>query len=478
MSLADVLGQWGGVEVTAMEVYTDMFCLGTNEIQKNGEEKGLYKANPIGYWKTGSGKGHYRIMFDDTLRELQEADFAILNGISYFGRKNVQNHASKMYSIIFDIDGVTDRTLNAFLSGAFRVDAYPIPNYIALSGHGVHLYYVFEYGIPLYPNIKIQLKAFKYALIEKLWNEYTSKDEKKQFQGINQGFRPIGGKTKIDGVRVRAVRMHQHTFSLEQLGKYIPEKYRVDEDRLYPETQMTLAEAKKRYPEWYEKRILGKQNKGRWICKPDLYEWWKRQIYEGATYHHRYFSIMCLAIYGVKCGIDSKKVKQDALSFVPFLNAINPDEPFTNADCLSALECFDERYVTFPREDISVLSGIQIIPQIPRREKGKRLKQKDHLELARMARDIRQRVNGIKWTDNNGRPEKSKIVEEWQQQHPEGKKADCRRDTGLDPKTIRKWWNEYPNEETIEAIEEVRKLKANTDKMSYSSFNEVLEDLS
>src|SRR5699024_36080 len=72
---------------------------------------------------------------------------------------------------------------------------------------------------------------------------------------------------------------------------------------------------------------------------------------------------------------------------------------------------------------------VQIPPS--HREKGKRLKQKDHLELARMTRDIRQRANGTKWTDNNGRPEKSKIVAEWRKLHPEGRKIDCERDTGL-----------------------------------------------
>ena len=41
---------------------------------------------------------------------------------------------------------------------------------------------------------------------------------------------------------------------------------------------------------------------------------------------------------------------------------------------------------------------------------------------------------------NGGRPSAQKVVYEWRQQHPEGRKADCRRDTGLDPKTIRKWW--------------------------------------
>ena len=41
---------------------------------------------------------------------------------------------------------------------------------------------------------------------------------------------------------------------------------------------------------------------------------------------------------------------------------------------------------------------------------------------------------------NNGRPDKAKIVEEWQERHPEGRKADCIRDTGLDKKTVYKWW--------------------------------------
>ena len=56
------------------------------------------------------------------------------------------------------------------------------------------------------------------------------------------------------------------------------------------------------------------------------------------------------------------------------------------------------------------------------REKGKRLKQRDHLELARMSRDIRQRGSGTKWTDNNGRPDVSKIVEDWRKANPDGKK--------------------------------------------------------
>ena len=440
--LEDVIKGYGGVEVSAMDVYTDMFRLGENELQRTGEPSGEFKSNPVGYWKNADKqKGHYRIMFDDTfeeiLKELQEADFSILNGITYFGRKNLQENASKMYAMIIDYDGVTDKSLNAFLHGAFtkEFDIYPVPNYIVLSGHGIHLYYLFEEPIPLYPNIKLQLKAFKYALIEKIWNMYTSEEEHKQFQGINQGFRVIGGKTKIEGVRVRAFRMSQHPYSLTELGRYIPEESRVDESKLWKESKMSLAEAKKKYPEWYERKVLNKEPRGYWQCKKDLYQWWIRKIQEGATFHHRYFSIMCLAIYGVKCGKSYEEVEADALALMPFLNSIKPDEPFTEQDVYSALECFDMRYCTFPIDDIVKVSGILI-------EKNKRngQKQADHLEEARAVRDIRMKRQGKDWRDGNGRKSAEQQIREYLEQHPEAKKCDVIKDLGLTKPTVYKWW--------------------------------------
>ena len=40
---------------------------------------------------------------------------------------------------------------------------------------------------------------------------------------------------------------------------------------------------------------------------------------------------------------------------------------------------------------------------------------------------------------NGGRPDKQKIVAEWQATHI-GTKADCIRDTGLSKPTVYKWW--------------------------------------
>lgn len=423
-----------------MDVYQDVFKLGEGMIQKEGqeEESRNLKGNPVAYWKNDKDqKGHYRIMFEDTfqetLKELQQADFSILNGIAYFGRKNIQARASKMFAMIFDLDGVTDSTLNNYMSGAVRAEVYPIPNYVILSGHGVHLYYIFEEPISLYPYLKIQLKTLKYALTEKMWNMYTSKDSKKQFQGINQGFRVIGGKTKIDGVKVRAFKMNESPFTLKELSEFVPEEYRIDERKLWKESKITLTEAKKLYPEWYEKRIeKGEKVKGHWTCKHDLYDWWKRKIKIGATFHHRYFNIMCLAIYAVKAGIEWDELKNDAYGLIPFMNEIVPDDCFTESDVKSALECYDERYVTFPIDDIVKLSGIQI-------EKNKRngRKQSDHIKLMNFVRD---EINRTDWRNKEGRPSKADEVRKWRQLHPEGKKAACVRDTGLSRPTVYKYW--------------------------------------
>ena len=455
--LQDVLEEWGGYEVSAMEVYTDMFKLGEGYIQCDGEPKGEFKANPVAYYTDDSkGKGHYRIMFEDTfeevLKELQNAkDFAILNGISYFGRKNVQTHASKMYAMIFDIDGVTDSSLNAFFSGAMNAKVYPVPNYIALSGHGVHLYYVFEEPVDLYPYTKIQLKELKYALTERMWNQYTSTEKKPQYQGINQGFRVIGSCTKKDAPEktVRAFRINTHPFSLSQLNDYVPGDKRIDEKKLWKESKISLQEAKEKYPNWYQRVVVqGNRERKYWDISEKvngdnpyaLYDWWKKKILEGATYGHRYFSVMCLAIYGVKCRKPYEEVKQEAMELIPFLNELNPEEPFTKKDCEDALECYDLRYCTFPIKDISKLSNIQI-------QKNKRngRSRDSHMKIVNATRKFRRDELGEDEYKNNGRPKGTgtvcEKVKNWRKEYPKGKKADCIRETKLDKKTVYKWWD-------------------------------------
>lgn len=452
----DVLAKWGAFPVTPLDAYTDIFKLGEGYIQRSDEPAGSFKANPIGYYRRkGEDKGHYRIFFEDTfaetLSELQSAEFTLLNGVTYFGRKNVQEHASKLYAMIFDLDGVTDVSLNNLMSGAIIGGAYPVPNYIALSGHGVHLYYVFDEPVSLYPYLKLQLKALKYALTDRIWNRYTSEEKKVQHQGINQGFRVLGAKTKPNAPTscVEVFRLNMHPFTLSELSEYVPKEKRIDEAKLFRETKYTIEEAKAKFPEWYEKVVVnGDRTPTYWDIAGKvngdnpyaLYDWWKRKILDGASYGHRYFAIMALAIYGAKNDVDYERVKRDAHELIPFLNSIRSEEPFTELDCETALECYDARYKTFPIRDLEKISGIPI-------EKNKRngLKQTDHLEIARAIQTIKDRQQGKNWRAGNGRPKGSGTTEqrvaEYRAKHPEESVTEVARALKISRPTVYKWWD-------------------------------------
>lgn len=348
--------------------------------------------------------------------------------------------------MIFDLDGVTDTTLKNFLHGAYTKDytIYPIPNYIITSGHGVHLYYLFEEPVPLFPNIKLQLKNLKYALTRRMWNMYTSTIEQPQMQGINQGFRVIGGKSKVEGYISQAFRLNTHPYNLEQLGRYVEPQYRVDENKLYRESKLTLQDAKTKYPQWYKKVILEKDKTvKKWDIADKvngknpyaLYDWWKVKLENGASFGHRYFCIMALTIYAIKNDIPLEQLKKDAYGLIPFLNGLHEQEPFTKSDVDSALECYDNRYATFPIDDISKLTAIAIT-----KNKRNGRKQKDHVKIMNFIRD---EVNNNKdWRNKEGRPTKQSIVEQWQQSNPNGRKADCIRDTGLSKPTVYKYWQQ------------------------------------
>jgi len=387
-------------------------------------------------------------MFEDKFEEIYQnelvnADFCVMNGLTYFGAKYTSDRASKMCAMIFDIDGVTDNSLNNFFYAAFNkeFDYYPLPNYVALSGHGVHLYYVFEEPVPLFPNLKLQLKEFKYSLTEKMWNKNTSVDEKVQKQGINQPFRILGGKCKKNAPldRIEVYRVNQHPVNIEYLNRFVPTKIEIDEKKLFKESKLTLDQAKEKYPEWYENKVL-KGKRSYWTVKRDLYDWWIQQIKKeenGASYGHRYFCIMTLVIYGIKCGLSKDEIKQDAIDLIPFLNGLNKDEPFTEEDIKSALECYDERYNTFPLKDIEKLTNIRI-----ERNKRNGRKQSLHLKMARSNLEILSEEKGRAL---QGRKAKKDIVGEWRKINPEGTKYQCVKDTGLSKNTVKKWWEENKN---------------------------------
>lgn len=415
------------VEVSPIDFYRDMFPEGSFEKEGYLEDG---KANGI-LCSVEDGRGRHSLIFDD-LKEIENHlndEFVILSPIAYFGRRRTAKNASLLYGFCFDLDDVGENELRWILE---RLDNphFPRATYIANSGNGLHLYYLLKEPIPLYKSIHKKLNAFKHDLTDLIWNKYTSRIDVKnrQYQGIFQGFRMVGSPTKNENGRITVFRTGDKV-DINYLNRFVAEEFKIF--NLNYESSLTLEEAKIKYPDWYKSKIIDGEKSKRWIVKRDLYDWWlnKIQTDEKLAVGHRYFCIVALASYAVKCCIDEEELRKDAYSLLPLMNDLQDD--FTADDIESALNFYQESFVTFPREEIEKISGLDV----PANKRNGR-KQEMHLKGARAIRDI----NNPNWRDGNGRKPKKEIVAEWRKNNPNGKKAQCIRDTGLDKKTVYKWW--------------------------------------
>lgn len=429
--------------------------------EREGEQhEDFSKPNAIYLYKDSKDEGskrtlRRRIMLHDTWDEdyytyVEGNPMTLCSGLAYRGRSNKLNHAQQMNALVFDLDGVGDYEIrNLFLRFGKPVSyrTLPMPTFLVSSGTGLHIYYVFDKPIDLYPNIKLQLKALKYDLTFRIW-EYksTSTCEQIQYQSINQGFRMVGSINSKYGVPVVAYRTGDRV-SLDYLNQYVIEdKHKVDINRPFRPSQMTRAEAKEAYPEWYERVVVQKQYQfKKWDISGKvhgndpyaLYHWWLRQI-GGIRGGHRYFYMMCLVIYACKCDVPREKLETDLQTAYEQLKTVEHRNPLTKQDIESALETFDKEYYNFTIADIEKLTDIRID-----RNKRNGRKQMNHLERARAVQAI-DYPDG-EWRNKDGRPKGSgtaqKKVQDWRLYNPEGRKIDCERETGLSRHTVLKWWN-------------------------------------
>ena len=425
-------------EVKPKDFYRAVFPEGSFEREGHPEDE---KCNGVLTVIEGEKARNY-IVFDELnmIDEVKGAECAVMCPVAYPGRNRTASNAMWPYGIAIDLDGVEMPQLRDVFH-QMNHDIIPKCTYCINSGHGLHLYYLLEKPVPLYKHLQDKLREFKYELIAKVWNRYTStftEREQVQYQGIFQGFRMVGTQSKL-GKRypVKAFETGERV-TIEYLNGYLMDKSKAVTDFHY-KSDLSLAEARKKYPEWYEKRIVQGERRERWHVKRDLYDWWLRKIKEGASVGHRYSCLCVLASYAVKCDIPEDELFTDAFSLLQFLDDMSDDEHnrFTKRDILDAMQFYQENYVTYSRREAERVSAIAM----PASKRNGR-KQAEHLERARLVQTL-DYPNGA-WRNKEGRPkgsgEKSKIVEEWKQQHPDGKKIDCERETGLSRHTVLKWW--------------------------------------
>lgn len=425
-------------EVSYLDFYRDIFPEGSFE-KRGVYEDGKYNGIAVSIRKGEKKAKRFTVTDDlDAIEEMALTDdFCIMSPISYAGKSRKSENARFMYALAIDLDGIeTLKQWQFFMQQIERghemlsfVWGLPRPTYLVSSGTGLHIYYVFEKPVPLFRNIVKQLETLKRRLTWQAWTQgATSLHDKVQYESLFQGFRVVGTVTK-DGGRCRAFEVGKKV-TVEYLNQFVPAEYQV-KDFVY-RSDLSLAEAREKYPEWYQKRVVEGRPKQTWTCKKDLYDWWIRKLSVGAEQGHRYWCIMTLATYAKKCGIPKETLEADAYGLIPLMNT--KGDEFTEDDVLHALEAFTDSYITYPINTIVNRTGIAI-------EKNKRngRKQRLHLERARAVQEI-DYPDG-EWRNKEGRPTAEQIVREWQEHHPDGRKAECIRETGLSKPTVYKWWD-------------------------------------
>lgn len=436
---------WKFKSSSAAAFYRDLFPVGTFEerLGKQSSYEKTRKGNGFIVYTVGADdkeRKHTRMVFDDLkeLYELQENSCAFMSPISYFGRNRTAKNARYLYALAFDLDEVGEKQIDTFFDFHVYQKHYPCPTYVVNSGGGVHLYYVFKEPVPMIPKNQKALKILKYELTTRMWNEDTSGLAERQYQGLNQGFRLVGSKTK-HGETVTCWKTGERV-TVEELASFIPKENARDVGILYRmwHSTMSLDEAKKKYPDWYQQRIVMGRKKMSWTNNRKLYDWWLRQA-DKASYHHRYWYVFSLVVYAAKCGVPLEEVEHDALSLLEEFNKINPEAPFTEDDVFAALKAYDEEHKSFTRDEISKLSAIEI----PANKRNGRT-QAEHVKLMNFVRD---EINGNKdWRNENGRPSEEKKIYEYLQKNPFARKCDVVRGTGLSRPTVYKYfdkWSEF-----------------------------------
>lgn len=437
-------------EIEPVEFYRAIFSKG--ELQEKGVyEKGKYNGIIVEVTKEKKKDGKDKILRHtvtddlDKVREVIERDnFCLMSPISYIGKERSSENARGLYALAIDLDGVIIKDdgdpfgLRTLFHQIEDLDRIPMPTYIVSSGTGLHLYYVFEKPIMLFPNVVKELQKYKRELTRIIWQGYiTNLEDNVQYESLFQGFRMVGTITK-KGERARAFETGKRV-TMEYMNEFVREEFKAN--NFVYKSKLTLAEAKKKYPEWYERRIVKKQPKSTWTVNRAVYDWWKRRILKEAKTGHRYYCLMMLAVYARKAGIERDELENDAFMFMELFDKLpaSADNPFNEKDVIDALQAYDDRYITYPINSISYLSDIPI-------EKNKRNYQKQewHLEDIR-AKKIRMKQRGQDFKNKEGRPKgsgvKEEIVKEYRKNNPLARKSDCIRDTGISKMTVYKWWD-------------------------------------
>lgn len=398
--------------------------------------------------------------------------FMFLAPVSYYGKSRNSRNARFLHAIMIDLDYVGEVQLANLLHQMER-GVIPYANYLVSSGTGLHVVYKLDQPVPLMTRYVAGLQVLKRELTDRVWNTYTSDSDpdKKQSQGIFQGFRMVGTATKLNGdignpkyKQPYIVECYSHDETppatipyLMSFVSKLSDKSEMDSlaalHALTQEVRSTtpIAEAKEKWPDWYEKHVVNGEPRKGWLFGRSAYDRILSVIRAQGTVSHRYWCIFYLAVMANKCGVPQDELEDDAYGLLEYFDSLSvePGNRFTANDVAAALEAYEggsasgkaRRYTqAFCERKAAVKYG---------EKKGhggnppdKRLPRAKSLERARMIRDFNQATKGTNWWDGGNRegaPKKAMQVWQAASENPDLSIAAIARKAGVSRPTVYKW---------------------------------------
>lgn len=345
----------------------------------------------------------------------------LLGGVTFLNNWISKKSTRDVYALVVDLDNAYSGTLLNILQNDWKNSPtgreYPKPTYIANSGTGLHLYFVFEEPLPGYHKQLHEIDTV-YRRLAKDQAERVYVEE--QIQWYGQQFRMVGGMSK-HGWEISAYR-YGPKWNPDELAKW----YGLDFHFIRHDEPRRVTATPKPRKKWKRRKGF-KTNRA-------FFDYSLKNC-EGKTKEgHRYMSMCALSVIAWKCGVSEDELRSGLLSLLPTYNR-GAARRIHESEIDSALKMYHPKAMDTPRV---VLEGWIGWEYKPTKRNGRN--RAEHLRRARLVQTI-DFPNG-EWRNSKGKPSARQTVIEYTKAHPDATKTEVKKATGLTYPTIRKYYAE------------------------------------